>query len=227
MTKIVLISDIHSNLEAFESVLKEIKKAKIKNIFCLGDVIGYAANPNECIDLIRKNKIKSIIGNHDYEAINLQNIEWFNPIARDAILWTHKQLTDANKKFLKNLPTYLEFENVFLVHGSPREHLYEYIFPDIDEFDLREFFAIAKKDIIVVGHSHIQFIKKFQNKLIINPGSVGQPRDLNNKAAFCFFDTKSLKVNLKRIEYNIDKTANKILKAGLPKFLAERLYLGR
>ncbi len=227
MTKIALISDIHSNLEAFEAVLKEIKKSKVKRIFCLGDIVGYGASLNQCIDLIRKNKIKSVMGNHDYEAINLQGIEWFNPIARNAILWTNKQLTEANKKFLKNLPTYLEFENMFLVHGSPREHIYEYIFPDLDEFDLREFFAITKKDVIAVGHSHIQFVKEFDNKLIINPGSVGQPRDLNNKAAFCFFDTKSLKVDLRRVEYDINKAANKILKAGLPKFLADRLYLGK
>ena len=227
MTKIALISDIHSNLEAFEAVLKEIKKSKVKKIFCLGDIVGYGASPNQCIELIKKYKIKSVMGNHDYEAINLQSIEWFNPIARDAILWTNKQLTEANKKFLKKLPTYLEFENIFLVHGSPRDNIYEYIFPDVDEFDLREFFAIAKKDVIAVGHSHIQFIKEFNNKLIINPGSVGQPRDLNNKAAFCFFDTKSLKIDLRRVEYYINKAANKILKAGLPKFLADRLYLGK
>ena len=227
MTKIALISDIHSNLEAFEAVLKEIKKSKVKKIFCLGDIVGYGASPNQCIELIKKYKIKSVMGNHDYEAINLQSIEWFNPIARDAILWTNKQLTEANKKFLKKLPTYLEFENIFLVHGSPRDNIYEYIFPDVDEFDLREFFAIAKKDVIAVGHSHIQFIKEFNNKLIINPGSVGQPRDLNNKAAFCFFDTKSLKIDLRRVEYYINKAANKILKAGLPKFLGDRLYLGK
>lgn len=228
MTKIALIADIHSNLEAFEAVLKEIKKAKVKRIFCLGDMVGYCANPNECINLIKKNKIKSVIGNHDYEAISLQNIDWFNPAARDAILWTHKQLTEANKKFLKGLPTYIEFGNMLLVHGSPRDYVYDYIFPDIDEYDLREFFIMAKKEVIAVGHSHIQFIKRFnKNKLLINPGSVGQPRDLNPEAAFCFFDTKDLKVDLKRAKYDIGKAAGKILKANLPRFLAERLYLGR
>ncbi len=227
MTKIALISDIHSNLEAFEAVLKEMKKYKIKKIFCLGDIVGYGANPNECIDLIRKNKIKSVLGNHDYEAINLQNIDWFNPIARNAILWTSKQLTETNKEFLKSLPTCSEFENMYLAHGSPRDNLYEYVFPDVNEFDLREFFIMANKNVIAVGHSHIQFIKKNNSKIIINPGSIGQPRDLNSKAAFCFFDTKGLNVKLKRVDYDIGKAANKILKAGLPKFLAERLYLGR
>ncbi|MEK6984404.1 MAG: metallophosphoesterase family protein [Nanoarchaeota archaeon] len=226
MTKIALISDIHSNLEAFKAVLNEIKKAKIRKIFCLGDIVGYGSSPNECIALIRKNKIKSVMGNHDCEAINLQSAEWFNQVARDAILWTHKQLTEANKKFLKSLPTHLKFENIFMVHGSPRDYIYEYIFPDTDESDFREFFAITKKQVLAIGHLHTQFIKKFNNKLIINPGSVGQPRDLNPKAAFCLFDTKTLKVDLKRIKYNIDKAANKIFKAGLPKFLADRLYLG-
>ena len=103
MTKIALISDIHSNLEALKAVLKEIKKYKTKKIFCLGDVVGYGANPNECIDLVKKNKIISIMGNHDYEAVHLQGTEWFNPVARKAIFWTNKQLTEQNKKFLKNL----------------------------------------------------------------------------------------------------------------------------
>ena len=226
MAKIALISDIHSNLEAFEAVLKEIKQYKLSKIFCLGDIVGYAANPNECVELIKKNKIKSVMGNHDYEAVNLKNIYWFNPIARIALLWTNKQLTESNKRYLGNLPTYLKFDNIFLVHGSPRDPLSEYISSDIGKSDLEELFAITKKQVIAIGHSHIQFVKKFKGKLVINPGSVGQPRDLNKKAAYCIFETKSLKVDLLRVEYQIDKVANKILRSRLPRLLAERLYLG-
>ena len=227
MTKIALISDIHSNLEAFEAVLKEIKKSKISKIFCLGDIVGYGANPNECIDLIRKNKTSSIKGNHDHEATLLENIEWFNEDAKQAILWTKEKRTDSNSKFLKNLPSSLEFENIFLVHGSPRDNFYEYIFPDMEDYDFAELFAIAKKDVIACGHSHIQFSREFNDKLIINPGSVGQPRDSNPDAAYCIFNTKTLKIEFKRVKYKIEKAAKKILKAGLPQFLASRLYSGK
>ena len=227
MTKIALISDIHSNLEAFEAVLKEIKKLKIKKTFCLGDIVGYGANPNECVDLIRNNKIISVKGNHDHEATLLENVEWFIDVAREAILWTKKQLTDKNKNFLKNLPASLEFENVLLVHGSPRDNIYDYILQDMEDYDYAEFFSLAGKDVIACGLSHVQFVKEFNSKLILNPGSVGQPRDLNRDAAFCIFDIKSLKIDFKRVRYNIEKAANKILKVGLPSMLANRLYSGR
>ena len=227
MPKIALISDIHSNLEAFKAVLKEIKKLRIKIIFCLGDIVGYGANPNECIGLIRKNKIISIKGNHDHEATLLENIEWFNKDAKQAILWTKEKLTESNSRFLKNLPASLEFENVFLVHGSPRDNLYEYILPDMDDYDYAEFFSLAGKDVIACGHSHIQFFKEFNNRIMINPGSVGQPRDLNCDAAFCVFDTISTKIDFKRVGYDIERAADKILKANLPRVLASRLYSGR
>lgn len=227
MTKIALISDIHSNLEAFQAVLNEIKKFRIKKIFCLGDIVGYGANPNECIDLIIRNRISSVKGNHDHEAILPETVEWFNEEARQAILWTKEQLKDKNKDFLKNLPTSMDFENMFLVHGSPRDNVYEYIVQDMDDYDYAELFSIAGKEVIACGHSHIQFSKEFNSKLIVNPGSVGQPRDSNCDAAYCIFDTKTLKVDFKRAKYSIAKAADKIMKAGLPQFLASRLYSGK
>lgn len=224
--QLAIISDIHSNLEAFKAVLKDIKKRKIKKIYCAGDIVGYGANPEECIDLIKENKITSVMGNHDLCCANLQKIEWFNEYGQKAALYQNKILTLKNKKFLLKLPKIIKKENLFIVHGSPINPLYEYIFPEISAWDLREFFNLTKKPILIMGHTHVPFIQKFKNKLVINPGSVGQPRDANPKASYCILDTKNLKAKIIKISYNIDIAANKILKAKLPNFLAQRLFLG-
>ena len=208
--KLALISDIHGNLEALNAVLKEIKKKKIKNIYCLGDIIDYGANSNECADIIRKNKIPAVMGNHDFTAATLKGIEWFNPIAQESCRITNKLLNQINKKSLLNLPKILKIENMFLVHGSPKDYLHEYIYPDEADCIFEEFFKIAKKQIIAMGHTHIPFVKKVNNKLILNPGSVGQPRDGNNKASFCILDNKKIEAEIIRVNYDIRKAADKI-----------------
>ncbi len=227
MTKIAIIADIHSNLEALKTVLKEIKKLDIKKIYCCGDIVGYGAEPNECVELISENKIISVKGNHDIGAVNLHDIELFNQWGRAAIKWSNKELSEENKRFLFKLPEFLQEEGVYFVHGSPRNSLWEYVYPDYSVWDFREFFKKAGKDILVMGHTHIPFVRDFKGKLAVNPGSVGQPRDGNSKASFCILDTAKKKAEIKRVEYNIKKTADKIKKAGLPVFLAERLFKGR
>lgn len=224
--KLALISDIHGNLEALNSVLREIKKRKIKNIYCLGDIIDYGANSNECVEVIRKNKIPAIMGNHDFTAVTLEGIEWFNTIAQKSCRITNKLLSERNKKFLLNLPKKIEIRNMFLAHGSPKDYLHEYIYPEEADYIFREFFKITKKQIIAMGHTHIPFIKKFDDKLAINPGSVGQPRDGNNKASFCILDNKKLKAEIIRVDYDIKKAADKIKEIGMPKILANRLFEG-
>lgn len=224
--KLALISDIHGNLEALNAVLKEIKKRKIKNTYCLGDIIDYGANSNECVEVIRKNKIPAIMGNHDFTAVTLRGIEWFNPFAQKPCKITNKLLTEKNKKYLLNLPKKLEIENMFLVHGSPRDYLNEYTYLDTPDYEFKELFKIAKKQIIAMGHTHIPFIKKIEDKLIINPGSVGQPRDGNNKASLCVLDNKKLEAEIIRLDYNIRKAADKIKEIGMPKVLADRLFEG-
>jgi predicted phosphodiesterase len=227
MPKIAIISDIHSNLEAFKAVLKEIKKLNIDKIYCCGDIVGYGAEPNKCIELVRKEKIISVKGNHDIGCVNLQDKELFNEWGKAAIEWSNKVLSQENKQFLFDLPNYLEAEGIYFVHGSPRDYLWEYVYPSCSGWDFREFFKMIKKDILVMGHTHVPFIKQFEGRLAINPGSVGQPRDKDSKACFCIFDTTSKKAEIKRVEYDIKKTADKIIKAGLPVFLAERLFKGR
>ena len=230
--KIAIIADIHSNLEAFEAVLKDIKSKEIDKIICLGDIVGYGSSPNECIELIKKNGIQSIQGNHDLNAVTLEKLEWFNENARESLKWTNKVLTEENKKFLKELPETLEVKDqknrLLAVHGSPKDHLYEYLEPTTDEDKIKDMLEDQKADVIACGHTHMPDVKKFELKLFLNPGSVGQPRNNNSKAHYAILDLSNINfVTLEQVEYDIDTAAKKIIQAGLPRFLADRLYVGR
>jgi len=238
---IAIISDIHSNLEALNAVLDDIKNRGIKKIFCLGDIVGYGANPNECVELIRGINCKSVVGNHDYGVLGKESLDYFNKYGIIAILWTKKVIKNENLKFLESLPLTIEEKikgkKVIFSHANPKSpELWEYLFPDYvdDAFDCG--------DIIFVGHSHIPFVNSEEGNLLlhegkihldedkkhlINPGSVGQPRDGINKASYCIFDEKDFKIEIVRVEYDIKKTYEKIIKNGLPEWLGERLFLGR
>jgi len=225
--KTAIIADIHSNLEALQAVLKEIKKLKIKEIYCAGDIVGYGANPNECIELVKKYKIKSVIGNHDLCALNFEGFDWFNSNAQHAIEWTNENLSEKNKDFLLKLPLTLKEENMLMVHGSVENPLYDYVYYYTSDSYFKNIFDSNKKiKILIMGHTHLPFIKKFKEGTVINPGSIGQPRDGNNKASFCVLNSKISRAKIIRISYDVEKTAHKILHFGLPEFFAERLYLG-
>lgn len=228
--KIAFIADIHSNLEAFNAVLSDIKSKGIKKIFCVGDIVGYATDCNEVTELIKKEKIKSSAGNHDYGII-LKKLPEFNQYAQKALVWTSKQLKKENKDFLLKLPKILDVKigstRITLIHGSPNNPLYTYVFPNTLNETFKKFLIQTKSDILVLGHTHIPMIKRFGRKLVLNPGSVGQPRDSIPKASYCTLDLENLAVNINRVTYNISKTANKIIANGLPRYSAERLYLGR
>ena len=225
--KTAFISDIHSNLEAFEAVLEDIKQKKIRRILCLGDIVGYGADPNECVEIVKKMKIPCIKGNHDSCCVDFHGIESFNYIAQEAVRWTNKALKRNNIAFLKKLPETMAKEGVFMAHGSPRDPLNEYVYESMSAWDAKEFFSIAGKDVIAMGHTHVPFVKRFGSKVIFNPGGVGQPRDNNPKASYAVFDSKTRNVRIERVDYDIKKAAGKIIKARLPSFLATRLYLGR
>lgn len=222
--KIAIIADIHANLEAFQAVLKEIKRLKIKEIYCVGDIVGYGANPNECVELVKKNKIKSIMGNHDLCAVNFEGFDWFNSSAQHAIEWTNNELTSENKNFLLKLPLTIKEKEMFIVHGSIENPLYDYIYPYISDSYFKNIFNKNKIKKLIMAHTHVPFVKKFKDKIAINPGAVGQPRDGNNKASFCILDNSKTKIL--RIDYDIEKAAHKILHFGLPEHLASRLYFG-
>ncbi|MFQ6105584.1 MAG: metallophosphoesterase family protein [Candidatus Hydrothermarchaeaceae archaeon] len=219
--EIAIISDIHSNLSALKTVLKEIGRIKI---FCSGDLVGYNPYPNEVIETLRKREVISIMGNHDH-ALIAGDTSQLNPIAASAIKWTAKKIEKENLDFLRSLPE-VNQNNFYMVHGSPQDSLYEYVHEDYPNEIFEYFFAIAKKDVIALGHTHVPFVRRFREKLIFNSGSVGQPRDFDPRASFAILDTGAKSVDIIRVEYDIGGVAGKIIEEGLPGFLAERLFRG-
>lgn len=221
LMKVAVIADIHANFPALEKVLEDIRGAPI---FCCGDLVGYNTFPNEVIDLIRTNNATSILGNHD-RAVLTGDTGWFNSEAIKAIEWTAGKLTTENRSFLEALPRAYENE-FYMAHGSPKNQLEGYIFSDDPDYVFSDFFNYTERDIIILGHTHMPFVKKIDGKLIFNPGSVGQPRDSDPRASYAILDTEKKEVKIKRVGYDIEKTSTAIMKAGLPKRLGIRLFRG-
>lgn len=229
--KIAFISDIHGNLEAFDAVLKDIKSQRAAKIICCGDVAGYGASPNECCYIVESMKIPTVMGNHDFACLDLKDIGKFNKHAQEALHWTNKTLLKEHKEFLKKLPKHYgeqagEFK-IYVMHGSPDDELYDYVMPSRPNSELQAFLAKTNSDILVVGHSHIPFVKRFGRKLVINAGSVGQPRDNRPEASYAILNPETLAVEIRRVSYDIEKAAKRIILAKLPRFLADRLFEGR
>ena len=242
-----IISDIHSNLEALEAVLKRIKEIRVDEIICLGDIVGYNANPNECVEIIRDLGITSISGNHDRACAGIYEPSFFNVYAREAVFWTRGKITSENLNYLKSLKDFQVIrDELLIVHGSPRDPD-EYI---IGKISVGENLRYLKKhyeniSICFYGHTHVKAIYAMEEKpesiskspdvivlskgvnVLINPGSVGQPRDNDPRSSFIIFDSEKMSVRYEAVLYDIEKTASKIIEAGLPRFLAERLYAGR
>lgn len=235
--KIAIISDIHGNLEALTEVFNYIDENNVNIVYCLGDIVGYGPNPNECVDLIIKNCEKTIIGNHDHAVLGLTSIEYFNDFAKLSTVWTANNLSERSKDFLLSLDFQFKTEDFLLVHSSPSEpESWNYI---LSETDAKYEFKFFDQKICFVGHSHypVIFSKRgysrrnkvklnTSNKYIVNVGSTGQPRDGDSRACFSLFDPEQNAVEFVRLEYDIDKTRKKIKKAGLPMFLADRLKKG-
>lgn len=230
---IAVISDIHSNLEALTAVLKEIDRRKISDIYCLGDVVGYGANPTECIQLLRDRNIPCIAGNHDKATIKEIDIDDFSEHARDGILWTRAALTHDDMHYLRRLPLWIEKQPLWFVHSSPDEpQEFRYLFfPE----DAMKSYAAFSGALCFIGHTHrpAVFCEDMsstqltrEKKYIINVGSVGQPRDGNWRACFVVFDTDAWSLEFVRVEYDVEAARRKIIEAGLPKKLGDRLLVG-
>ncbi|MEM2875299.1 MAG: metallophosphoesterase family protein [Candidatus Hadarchaeales archaeon] len=228
MTRIAVMSDIHSNLEAFRAVLGDMPRCDL--ILCAGDLVGYAAEPNEVVKLAASRGLRCVMGNHDYASLTADTAG-FNPIAAQAAEWTHRTLGEGSRKFISSLPTHLELKlkgwRVYMVHGSPRDPLNEYIFPDIPNGELAEATKEADADIIVLGHTHVPMKRMILGKLVINPGGVGQPRDRDPRASYAVLRLgDEVEVEHRRVEYDFRTTAEKIKRAGLPEELGTRLFFG-
>ncbi len=234
--RIAIISDIHSNLEALTKAFEIIETKNVDEIVCLGDIVGYGANPNECVELIKKRVKYVIMGNHDYAvAVDSRELAYFSSHARESDLWTRDVLTRENLEFLKSLPFTIQLKNLLFVHSSPAQpREWEYIFT---EPQAKVQFHYFNEKICFIGHSHIPGIfpeSGFYNgklekniRYIINVGSIGQPRDGDWRLCFGIFDTTTWTYEQIRSEYDVEKTAEKIIRNGLPEFLARRLFVGR
>lgn len=242
--KYAIISDIHSNYEAFVSVIEEIKNEKVDKIFCCGDIVGYGPNPNECVDMIKHHSIISVLGNHDVAVLDKVDLSWFNKDARDAIVINKKLLSFENFKFLDKLSTSFMENDFLFVHGSPRDNIYEYL---LDLNSLKINVKFMKQKVCFCGHTHCPFIYSFDTetekgevfysdevvfeiekskKYIINVGSVGQPRDQDSRACYVIFDLKESTIKFNRVKYNINLTQKKMFLLNMPEFLITRLDFG-
>lgn len=219
--KLAIISDIHANLESLSEFFKRLHSYDIEQVICVGDIVGYGVNPNECIDLIKKNNVLCIQGDHDLYSAELKDLYLFNNYQRQTLSWTNKQLTKENKQFLKSLPKFLSFKNMYFVHGRPKTDLINYSTEKLIEKDLLK---IDEKT-LVVGHTHIPVIKK-DKKTFLNPGSIGFPKDNQNKASFIIHDTERNSSRLIRCSYDISETIKKLKNNNIPEIIINRLKKG-
>ncbi len=228
MRRIAFIADIHSNLEALEVVLSKIGG---EETYCLGDVVGYGANPNEVIQLLRKNNVPSITGNHDQAAISGVT-SGFNARAGMAAMWTIKQLNEESLRYLRELPLERRVEadgvRIYMTHGSPDDPLWEYVDPSTHSMVFDHYLGRLEADAIALGHTHIPFVWQNGRRLVFNPGSVGQPRNGDRRASFATLSIEGgvASVEETRLEYDFERAAAKIREAGLPEQHASRLFYG-
>lgn len=238
--KIGVIGDIHGNLEALTAVLRALEAEHVEDIVCVGDVVGYGADPVECIRTVRERASVVVAGNHDYGAVGKQALDYFNSAAREAVLWTAKRLSEEDRGWLSNLPLVHRVKEYELVHASVfMPEAFEYIF---NPEEAAPSFTYQKANLAFFGHTHwpstflggepvrhsIQKVVPIEppGKVLINVGSVGQPRDSDPTASFVILDLSKGRVAFKRTPYDIKAAAKKILDAGLPASLAERLFHG-
>jgi predicted phosphodiesterase len=244
--KALILSDIHSNAEALRAVINRVRRKKYDQVMCLGDFVGYGAQPNQILDEMRKMRGTKVYirGNHDRVAAGIDSGDGFNHAAKYAALWTRDHLSAPNRHFLQRLPLGpVEKNGVLLCHGSPADED-EYVF---NEGHAAAVFDMTDAPIILYGHTHLPVIFAIDHegrvqgaavrgeatvrldrslRYLINPGSVGQPRDRNPQASFAMYDAKRMTVQFFRVSYDVGKTQLSILKAGLPPILAHRLAHG-
>jgi predicted phosphodiesterase len=231
--RIAIISDIHSNLEALTKAMELIDQHSIDEIICLGDIVGYGANPNECIELVRQRCSAVIKGNHEHAVEDSSLTEYFTDDARAAIFWTRKQLTEKNFNYLLALPLFHKTDDLLFVHASPCHPAeWHYI---LDTSHACAAFRCFSELICFIGHTHTPVIYSTggqvrritkEERSIINVGSIGQPRDRNSDLSFGIFDTGTWKYENIRSPYDMQTAARKILKTTLPPKLGQRLFMG-
>jgi predicted phosphodiesterase len=242
--KVAIISDIHGNRQAFEAVLKDIADASVTEVWCLGDLVGYGADPDACVDLARDNTDLCLAGNHDLAVAGKLSLEDFSPGAAIAVRWTQDVIASDNRDYLASLRPSAARADVGLYHASPRDEVWEYVLSAL----LAELcFDRARHRVNLLGHSHVALsferpdghpatgeTRRADSELdltigewLLNPGSVGQPRDGDPRAAWLLLDLDRLTAHYRRCDYDIPGAASAIRAAHLPDSLAERLEYGQ
>ena len=236
-----ILSDIHGNLEAIVAVLETIR-GQVDAYVCLGDIVGYGANPNECLELMLDLNCPTVGGNHDWAVAGLTDYSEFNYIAQEATLWTIREMKLKHIEYLRNLPLTLKLDDMLLVHASPnRPERWTYLV-QVDE--IKETCRYFEERVCFIGHSHIPFAvgwdeegrmdiilstrvqMDFKKRYLVNAGSIGQPRDGNAKASVVIYDTETQRIEFIRVPYDVQQTQRKIRDAKLPDRLAQRLEVG-
>jgi predicted phosphodiesterase len=240
--RVAVISDIHSNLHALEAVLEEIDREQPDEIWCLGDIVGYGPRPDECCTIAEERATLCLCGNHDLGVRGALDLADFAPDAASAALWTRGVLGERAKAFLAALEPSGEAKGVQLFHASPRDPVWEYILTDQAALAALE---QTTAPIVLVGHSHVPLavtvdhdgldgghapagtdLELGELRWLLNPGSVGQPRDGDPRAAWLLLDLDAGRASFRRVDYAVGETNNEVREAGLPAILGERLFSG-
>ncbi len=237
-----VFGDIHGNLEALKASVEAMKSHGAEKFLCLGDIVGYGADPSKCIEIVRELHSVVVAGNHDFATIEKLNIDFFNSYAKEAVIWTRKNISKQDVEYLRNLELVAGVDGIItLVHGSLNfPEMFDYI---QTSYDAHLSLQALQTDICFLGHSHVP-VTFFQKqtvsytmdsriqlgpgeKALVNVGSVGQPRDENPCACLAVYDSDEKTAEILRVPYDVDLAGRKIVEAGLPEILAERLRYGR
>jgi len=247
-----VLADIHSNLEALTAVLGALEAERIDRILCLGDTMGYGADPAACLERLKARDPVVVGGNHDLACVGKLDLGWFNELARTALLWTRDQLSFTDLDYLRRLPLTETVDVFTLVHASLRHpERFDYL---VDVAQAIDTFTACRTLMCLVGHTHLPCVIEYDRihrrivrlltspgelmevpfrdepdgvRYLVNPGSVGQPRDGDSRASFAIIETERKQLSIRRVRYDVETAARKIREAGLPGFLADRLAIGR
>ena len=239
--KYAIFGDIHANLEAFEAVLADADQQGCTDHVCVGDIVGYASDPNECLRIVREMECPVVKGNHDEEAILNTSLDGLNPLAKQAMEWTRAQLNEDERDYLTNLKLVRQVQDFTIVHATlDTPGGWTYV---TNKFDAMASFSYQFTQLCFYGHTHtpriyvkgdsvepleeVEVQLEMGRKYFINVGSTGQPRDGDWRSSYAIYDAENQNVTIRRLEYDIQKAQNKIIEAGLPEMLAHRLSLGK
>jgi predicted phosphodiesterase len=239
--RVAVISDVHANYHALEAVLEQIDAERVDAVWCLGDVVGYGPLPNECCDVVRERSDVCLVGNHDLVALGRLSVSDFNDEAAAAAVWTAEVLTEESRTFLEGLQPLGAAEGVDLYHASARDPVWEYV---LTEEAAQATLELSKAPLVLVGHSHVALsitmangdvegglapagaTVELEGRWLLNPGSVGQPRDGDPRAAWLLLDLERMFAAFQRVPYSIEQTQSEMRERGLPGILAARLARG-